>query len=133
MDIVVLFKVGLSRVGASPVMWLMLGLSIVSVAVILERALLFARVRADTGALARALEAKLRARDMEGARALLAASRSVEAAVVGAGLASPRAARTPCARRWPARRLLQRVRLERGLGFLGRSRATRRSSGCSAP
>jgi biopolymer transport protein ExbB len=119
MDIVLLIKHGLSSVGASPVMWLMLALSVVSVAVMLERALLFVRVRVNTGALGRALADRLEARDLAGARALLAASRSVEAAVVGAGLAEFARGAAAVREAMAGATLRQRLRLERGLGFLG--------------
>jgi biopolymer transport protein ExbB len=119
MDIVLLIKHGLSSVGASPVMWLMLALSVASLAVILERALLFGRVRADVDALARALSEKLDERDVAGARSLLAASRSVEAAVAGAGLAEVARGAGAVREAMAGAALRQRLRLERGLGFLG--------------
>ena len=90
MDIVELFKDGMARVGASPVMWLMIGLSVVSVAVMLERAWFFHRIRVDIARLSSGLDERLRAHDLSGARSLLAASRSVEAAVAYVGLSEQR-------------------------------------------
>jgi len=98
---------------------LMLVLSVASVAVMLERAHLFRVVRADVPELMTALAHRMRAGDLRGARELLAASPSVEAAVAYAGLcelaAGPAAAREAMA----GALLMQRARLERHLGFLG--------------
>ena len=72
--------------GASWVLWLMLALSIVSIAVMLERAWLYWSLRDDVASLMRELGKLLRAGDMEGARKRLEASPSAEAAVVVAGI-----------------------------------------------
>lgn len=119
MNIVESLKDALARVGAAPVMWLMIALSVLSAAVMLERAYFFRRIRVDIDALATALGERLRAFDMQGAHALLARSRSVEAAVAKVGLGEilrgPDAAREAMA----SAALLERARLERRLGFLG--------------
>jgi biopolymer transport protein ExbB len=119
MDIVQSLKVSMLSIGASPVMWLMLGLSVVSVAVMLERAIFFQRIRADMAALARGLSERLRARDLEGARRLLDQSRSAEAAVASVGLAEFRRGANAVREAMSGATLLQRARLERGLGLLG--------------
>jgi biopolymer transport protein ExbB len=119
MDIVQSIKVSMVAIGASPVMWLMLGLSIASVAVMLERIVFFQRSRADLHALARGLSERLRTRDIEGARRLLDQSRSAEAAVASVGLAEFRRGASAVREAMAGATLLQRARLERGLGFLG--------------
>jgi len=119
MDIVTQAKLLMLYVGAAPVMWLMIGLSIISIAIIVERSLFFASVRDDFGALASGLTAHLRDNDREGARALLDASRALEAQVVLAGL--DEAARGPNAAReaMAGATAVQRSKLDRRLGFLG--------------
>ena len=119
MNIVEAIKHALLAVGAAPVMWLMLALSIASLAVVLERAWLFTRIHADIDALSRALRERMEHADLLGARELLVRSASVEAAVVRAGL--DQLARGPNAIReaMAGATLLQRNRLERGLNYLG--------------
>src|SRR5258708_20141919 len=72
--------------GAGWVLWLMLALSVVSLAIMLERAWLFWSLRDDVGGLMRELGRLLRAGDLDGARRRLEASPSAEAAVVVAGI-----------------------------------------------
>jgi biopolymer transport protein ExbB len=119
MNIVEPIKQSLLAVGASPVMWLMLGLSIASVAVILERAWLFIRIHANVDALSRELRDRLRVGDLLGAQSALKQSDSAEALIVRAGLDElshgPNAVREAMA----GATLLQRNRLERGLNYLG--------------
>jgi biopolymer transport protein ExbB/TolQ len=119
MNIVEPIKNSLLAVGASPVMWLMLALSVASVAVMVERAWLFFRIHADIEALSRGVRERLRAGDLLGADALLKRSDSAEAAIVHAGLEElsrgPNAVREAMA----GETLLQRTRLERGLNYLG--------------
>ena len=119
MDIVQTIKSSMLALGASPVMWLMLVLSVASVAVMLERAVFFQRIRADMHALVRGLSERLRARDLDGARRVLDQSRSAEAAVVAVGLAELRRGASAVREAMAGASLLQRARLERGLGFLG--------------
>ena len=68
--------------GAGWVLWLMLALSVISLAVMLERAWLYWSLHDDLPALMRELGRLLRAGDLEGARKRLEASPSAEAAVV---------------------------------------------------
>lgn len=119
MDIVQSIKQSMLVIGAAPVMWLMLGLSVASVAVMLERFIFFQRLRADMAALVKQLTERLRARDLEGARRVLERSRSAEAAVVSVGLAEFRRGASAVREAMAGATLLQRARLERGLGFLG--------------
>lgn len=119
MDIVQPIKQSMLAIGASPVMWLMLGLSVASVAVMLERFIFYQRIRADMVSLVKGLTERLRARDIEGARKVLERSRSAEAAVVSVGLAELRRGASAVREAMAGATLLQRARLERGLGFLG--------------
>jgi len=103
--------------GAGWVMWLMLGLSVISVAIILERAYFFYNLRDDLTALARDLRQALD-RSVEAAEKRMKSSPSAEAAVVRAGLATyskgPRAAAVAM----EGAKALQRMKLEKRLAYL---------------
>ncbi|MDC3959147.1 MotA/TolQ/ExbB proton channel family protein [Polyangium jinanense] len=104
--------------GAAWVMWLMIGLSVVSVAIILERAWFFWSLRDDVVVLARDLRNTLKD-SIEAAQKRMEASPSAEAAVVKAGLVEadrgPKAAEEAMA----GALALQRMKLERRLAYLG--------------
>lgn len=119
MDIVNRSKSLMLTVGASPVMYLMIGLSVASLGVAIERAFFYRSVSDNLEGLANDLDTSLEQGDLEGARARMLRSPSVEAKVVLAGLhlaaRGPRAAAEAMA----GAIALQRVRLERRLAFLG--------------
>jgi biopolymer transport protein ExbB len=109
----------LVHAGARWVLWLLFGLSILSIAVMLDRALVFFGQRDDTAELVAALHGLLGRRDLPGARERLIKSRSAAAHVALAGLAQwDRGA--PAAQEAMAAAIgMQRARLERRLLFLG--------------
>ncbi|HEY6877326.1 MAG TPA: MotA/TolQ/ExbB proton channel family protein [Polyangiales bacterium] len=119
MDIVTQAKLLMIAVGAAPVMWLMIGLSLISIAIILERAIFFFSVRADFARLAKGLSAALRERDLDAARAFLGASRSLEAEVVLAGLDEAERGATAAREAMAGATAIQRSKMDRRLGFLG--------------
>src|SRR6187431_1030325 len=86
MNIVERSKDLLLEVGAAPILYLMIALSVVSLAIVLERAWFFLITAEDLTRLARALDEKLAAGDLAGARELTEDSRSIESAIVRAGL-----------------------------------------------
>jgi biopolymer transport protein ExbB len=106
-------------VGAEWVMWLMIGLSIVSVAIMLERAWFYWSLQDDIGTLARELRDLLRNEDFEGARKRLEASPSAEAAVVVAGLMEADRGAKSAEEAMKGAAALQRMKLERRLIYLG--------------
>lgn len=109
----------MTNFGAEWVMWLMLGLSVISVAVMLERGWFYWSLRDDLAKLALDLRAALRKNDFEHARKQLEASPSAEAAVVLAGLLeSDRGARS-AEEAMQGAAALQRMKLERRLAYLG--------------
>ena len=73
--------------GASAVLYLLLALSVFSVGVVLERWWFFRRRKLDVAAVGDAVEKRLRARDVEGARKVLGETRAVEAEVINDALA----------------------------------------------
>jgi biopolymer transport protein ExbB/TolQ len=105
------FKNVMVRSGAGWVLYLLIALSVVSIAIAIDRAYAFWSRRDDVPRLMRELHRLLETEDLKKALALLEASSSVEASVVAAGLAL-----------W-----------SHGSASWERSATTRRSSGCSGP
>jgi biopolymer transport protein ExbB len=105
--------------GTGWILVLMLVLSIVSLAIMLERAWLFWSLRDDFEELMRDLGRLLRGGDLEGARRRLEASRSAEAAVVVAGLVEADRGVDAAEEAMDGASALQRMKLERRLAFLG--------------
>ncbi len=68
--------------GGGWVLWLMIGLSVVSIAIMFERLFYFASKRDDVDGLTEKLVALLRNNDRAGAKQLLSKSKSIEAAVM---------------------------------------------------
>jgi biopolymer transport protein ExbB len=105
--------------GAAWVLWLMLGLSVISLAIMLERAWLFWSLRDDVGGLMRELGRLLRTGDLEGARRRLEASPSAEAAVVVAGIVEADLGADAAEEAMLGASALQRAKLEKRLAYLG--------------
>jgi biopolymer transport protein ExbB len=78
----------LTYVGAEWVLWILLLLSIISIALMVERWLYFFRTRINTDELAAGLDEQLRARNLQAAWQLVkdTHTQSIESAVVAAGL-----------------------------------------------
>jgi len=119
MNIVERSKDILLEIGAAPILYLMIALSVISVAVMLERAWFFFVSSEDLGGLARALEEKLAAGDLAGARALTDGTRSIEGTIVRAGLANGERGADAASESMASATAIGRLRLERRLSFLG--------------
>jgi biopolymer transport protein ExbB/TolQ len=78
----------LTSIGAEWVLWLLLALSIVSIALMVERWMYFFRTRVDSDDLAARLDEQLRARNLQAAWQLVKDTQAycIESAVVAAGL-----------------------------------------------
>ena len=109
----------MTNFGAGWVMWLLLGLSVISVAIMLERAWFYWTLRDDLASLARQLRDLLRAGDLDGAKKRMDASPSAEAAVVSAGLLEADRGPKSAEEAMQGAAALQRIKLERRLAFLG--------------
>jgi len=109
----------MTNFGASWVMWLLLMLSVVSVAIMLERGWFFYSLRDDLVALARSLTDYLRRGEVTEAKRLLENSPSAEAAVVVAGLAEAERGADAAEEAMVGAAALQRMKLEKRLVFLG--------------
>jgi biopolymer transport protein ExbB len=109
----------MTNFGAGWVMWLLIVLSVISVAIMLERGWFYYSLRDDIARLASELRARLRDGDMDGARKKLEASPSAEAAVVVAGLLEADRGPKAAEEAMQGAAALQRMKLERRLAFLG--------------
>lgn len=109
----------MTNLGAGWVMWLMIFLSIISVAIMLERAWFFWSLRDDVAGLARSLREHLRKGELAEARASLERSPSAEAAVVLAGLAEADRGHAAAEEAMAGAVALQRMKLESRLAYLG--------------
>jgi biopolymer transport protein ExbB len=113
------FKNVLVHAGASWVLWVLVGLSVASIGVMLDRLRIFWSQRDDFPALVRAVHYTLGEGDVEGARKRLAASPSAEAAVGLAGLGQWGSGAAAAQEAMAAAVGLQRARMEKRLLFLG--------------
>jgi biopolymer transport protein ExbB len=119
MNIVERSKLMLLEVGASPILYLMLALSLISVAIIAERAFFYFRVRENLQQLASSLSGALERGDLVSAKLLVSSSLSAESAIVSAGLARIEHGAAAVEEAMSGASAVQRMRLERRLGFLG--------------
>ena len=119
MNIVERSKDMLLEVGAAPILYLMIALSVVSLAIVLERAWFFLVSAEDLGRLAQALDEQLSTGNLAGARALTEGSRSIEGAIVRAGLASGERGADAASEAMASATAIGRMQLERRLAFLG--------------
>lgn len=105
--------------GATWVLWLLGALSLVNLAIIVERWLFYRTRNCNVSALVRSLRPQLEAGDVCAALAALTASESAAASIASAGLQF--AARGPAAaeRAMQSATALERARLERSLAYLG--------------
>jgi biopolymer transport protein ExbB len=109
----------MTNFGAEWVMWLMLGLSVISVAIMLERAWFYWSVRDDVAALAKDLRGFLAKDDLAAAQKRFESSPSAEAAVVVAGLIEADKGSKAAQEAMAGATALQRMKLERRLAYLG--------------
>lgn len=119
LDLVAWLQRLMTNVGAGWVMWLLLGLSVISVAIMLERGWFYFSLRDDLVELARRLRESLRAGKIDEAQRLLDASPSAEAAVVSAGLLEMDRGARAADEAMQGAAAIQRMKLERRLAFLG--------------
>jgi biopolymer transport protein ExbB len=112
-------KTAMVGLGTGWILVLMLLLSIVSLAIMLERTWLYWSLRDDVEGLMRDFGRLLRGGDLPGARRRLEASRSAEAAVVVAGLVESEHGVDAAQEAMEGASALQRMKLEKRLAYLG--------------
>jgi biopolymer transport protein ExbB len=106
--------------GAEWIMWLLVILSIVSIAIMIERWRFFFSTRIDGRAVADQFAKDLASGDVEAAYKKVAATKGiVEAAVLGAGIERAKAGAEAAAAAMEAARAIHRGALDRNLAFLG--------------
>lgn len=105
--------------GATWVMWLLVGLSVLGVAIMLERAYFLAVTRDNIDALRKDLLENLRRGDLAAARKRMQSSRSFEASFAIAGLDSAADGAAAANERIQGEEKIARLRMERNLAFLG--------------
>ena len=116
-------KSAMVALGTGWVLILMFVLSVVSLAIMLERAWLFWTLRDNTEVLMRDLGRLLRTGDLEGARRRLEASPSAEAAVVIAGIVEADLGADAAEEAMAGASALQKLKLERRIMSLRRPEA----------
>lgn len=109
----------LAGMGATWIMWVLVGLSVGGLAIALERALYLALRSDNLRKLKSDVLALLRMGDTTAARERLAKSKSFEAQVVAAGLEEPADGAASAEERMNGAAQLAKLRMERRLAFLG--------------
>jgi biopolymer transport protein ExbB len=110
---------GFAMMGATWIMWVLIGLSIGGIAVALERAIYLLRTSENVRKLKAHILGRLRVGDLEGARARLQQSPSHVAGIIAAGLADPDDGTASAEERMSGAMQLAKLRMERRLAFLG--------------
>ncbi len=105
--------------GSEWVLWVLIVLSIVSIAIMIERTYYFATHRVDSGPLADELRRLLRKGDLAGARARLKDTHTVEERVAAAGLEEIDYGPDAVGEAMLATKAVERLKLERNLAVLG--------------
>jgi biopolymer transport protein ExbB len=108
-----------AMLGATWVMWVLVGLSVGGLAVALDRAIFLLRTSDDVRRLKTDLLGFLRGHDVTSARERLHASRSFEARVAAAGLSEPDDGAASAEERIAGAAQLAKLRMEKRLAFLG--------------
>jgi biopolymer transport protein ExbB len=119
MDEVDLAKSLLLRMGTGWILWLLGGLSVVSITVILERGIYFRARRGDVRALSRQLDASLEHGAWTEALTLLGRHPSAASAVASAGLRLAERGPAACEKAMRGALALERGKLEEHLVYLG--------------
>src|SRR5262245_59938756 len=109
---------GFTLLGSEWVLWLLIGLSVLSLAILVERGL-FLRESDDADALNRELGALLRNGDVDGARQAVSGKRAPVAAVAASGLDNYTRGSEAVSESMAGTKARLRIDLERNLGVLG--------------
>jgi len=108
-----------AMLGAGWVMWLLVLLSVIILAIILERGWYLWKTRTNALALQEALRKKLDEGDYEGAEKLLAVSPSFEASIARAGISGAEGGAEVAEERIRGAKVVAKGRMERNLAFIG--------------
>jgi biopolymer transport protein ExbB len=108
-----------AMLGATWVLWLLVGLSIIGVAIILERTYTFMSTRDDIAELKKQILRFLNRGEVDNAKAELSQSPAFEARVASAGLDAALQGAASAEERMSSETQLCRIQMERNLAFLG--------------
>lgn len=108
-----------AMLGATWVMWLLVGLSVVCLAIILERAYFLIASRDDIDKLRDNMVDRLKKGDFDAAAEVLRGSKSFEARVAAAGLSDANYGPEVVRERMNAESQISKLTMERNLAFLG--------------
>jgi len=118
MNITEQFK-GFALLGAEWVMWVLVALSLVSIAIMIERTIYFFGQRPDISALLGSVRKALTAGDIAGARKHLEASRGVAASVAREALSQAESGVKAVDEAAASAMVREKLRLEKNLAYLG--------------
>lgn len=110
---------GFAMMGATWIMWLLVGLSVGGLAVAIERAIYLIRTSENVRKLKQQILARLRRGEIDDVRAHLARSRSHVAGIISATLADPDDGTAAAEERMAGATQLAKLRMEKRLAFLG--------------
>ena len=110
---------GFAMMGATWIMWVLVGLSVGGIAVALERIIYLISTSENVRKLKGQILAMLRKGDVEGARARLRQSPSHVASIIAAGLSDTSDGSASAEERMSGAMQLAKLRMERRLAFLG--------------
>ncbi|MES1157791.1 MAG: MotA/TolQ/ExbB proton channel family protein [Haliangium ochraceum] len=110
---------GFAMLGATWVMWVLVGLSVGGLAIALDRAIYLIRTSDNVRKLKADIIAFLKRGQIDAARERLAQSRSFEARIVAAALESPEDGAASAEERIAGATQVAKIRMERRLAFLG--------------
>lgn len=108
-----------ANLGAGWVMWLLIILSVIGLAIILERAYYFWASSDNAQNLQDALRGKLKAGDVDGAKAAMAEAKSFEGKIAFSALSVAEDGSEAVAERLQGEMIVAKSRMERNLAFLG--------------
>lgn len=110
---------GIANLGAGWIMWLLVGFSVLSLAIIIERAIVFIGTREDTEALRAELRKLYSERNFDEAKKRLTAAKSFEAQILVSAVEDFDKGADAVEERLGGEQRLAKSRMERNLAFLG--------------
>lgn len=110
---------GLANLGAGWIMWLLVGLSVLSLAIIIERAIVFLGTREDTETLRAELRKLYAERKFDDAKKRLGSAKSFEAQILLSAVEDFDKGADAIEERLAGEQRLAKSRMERNLAFLG--------------
>ena len=118
MNITAQFK-NFALLGAEWVMWILIVLSIISVTIMVERAIFFIGKRPNIGELITKVQEYLRKKDYDGARKYVGAIKGVSPAIAAAALAEAEHGSDSVSEAANSARIREKLKLEKNLAYLG--------------